>query len=78
MPDCGVESTLNTINYPVPSPAPLLLKTSIQLHIEMSTEAPEIPQTQKAVVYDDPGKVSTKVVDLPVPEPGPGEVLINL
>ena len=44
----------------------------------MSTEAPEIPNTHKAVVYDDPGKVSTKVVDLPVPEPGPGDVLINL
>lgn len=44
----------------------------------MSTEVPKIPKTQKAVVYDDPGKVSTKVVDLPVPEPGPGDVLINL
>lgn len=38
----------------------------------------EIPTTQKAIVYDEPGKLSTKVTDLPVPEPGPGEVLINL
>lgn len=38
----------------------------------------EIPQKQKAVVYDQPGTVSTKVVELDVPEPGAGEVLINL
>ena len=37
-----------------------------------------IPTTQKAAVFDEPGKVSTQVVDLPVPEPGPGEVLVNL
>lgn len=37
-----------------------------------------VPTTQKAVVYDAPGTVSTAVVDLEVPEPGPGEVLINL
>jgi propanol-preferring alcohol dehydrogenase len=43
-------------------------------------DAPEvkIPQKQKAAVYDQPGKVSTKVVELDVPEPGTGEVLINL
>lgn len=40
--------------------------------------APEIPKTQKAAIYDQPGTVSTKVVDLEVPEPGSGEVLINL
>lgn len=40
--------------------------------------AAEIPKTQKAVVYDQPGTVSTKVVDIEVPEPGAGEVLINL
>lgn len=38
----------------------------------------EIPKKYKAVVYDEPGKVSTKVVELDTPEPGPGEVLINL
>jgi propanol-preferring alcohol dehydrogenase len=38
----------------------------------------EIPKTQKAVVYDQPGTVSTKVVEIDVPEPGAGEVLINL
>ncbi|KAJ5528870.1 hypothetical protein N7527_002263 [Penicillium freii] len=40
--------------------------------------APEIPTKQKAVIYDQPGTVSTKVVELDVPEPGTGEVLINL
>ncbi|KAL2809609.1 alcohol dehydrogenase 2 [Aspergillus granulosus] len=40
--------------------------------------APEIPAKQKAIIYDNPGTVSTKVVELDVPEPGAGEVLINL
>jgi propanol-preferring alcohol dehydrogenase len=40
--------------------------------------APEIPKTQKALIYDQPGTVSAKIVDLEVPEPGSGEVLINL
>ncbi|OJD35949.1 alcohol dehydrogenase [Diplodia corticola] len=40
--------------------------------------APEIPKKYKAIIYDKPGKVSTKVVELDTPEPGPGEVLINL
>ncbi|CAG7944261.1 unnamed protein product [Penicillium salamii] len=38
----------------------------------------DIPKTQKAAVYDQPGTVSTKIVDLEVPDPGAGEVLINL
>ncbi|KAM0695357.1 hypothetical protein Q7P36_005716 [Cladosporium allicinum] len=38
----------------------------------------ELPSTYKACVYDEPGKISTKVIDLDMPEPGPGEVLINL
>lgn len=38
----------------------------------------DLPKKYKACVYDSPGKVSTKVVDLDMPEPGPGEVLINL
>ncbi|OKL61434.1 Alcohol dehydrogenase 2 [Talaromyces atroroseus] len=37
-----------------------------------------IPQKQKAVIYDHPGRISTKVVEIDVPEPGPGEILINL
>lgn len=38
----------------------------------------QIPQKQKAAVYDKPGSVSTKVVEIDVPEPGQGEVLVNL
>lgn len=37
-----------------------------------------IPKTYKAAIYDKPGSVSTKIVDLDTPEPGAGEVLINL
>ena len=43
-----------------------------------STAVPEIPAKQKAAIYDQPGTVSTKVVEIDVPEPGTGEVLINL
>lgn len=38
----------------------------------------EIPKQYKACVYDEPGKISTKIQTLDTPEPGPGEVLINL
>lgn len=38
----------------------------------------DLPKKYKACVYDQPGQVSTKVVELDMPEPGPGEVLINL
>jgi len=44
----------------------------------MSATESENPKTYKAVVYDDPGKLSLKVVDMDMPEPGPGEVLIKL
>ncbi|KAL8942377.1 MAG: hypothetical protein Q9216_001697 [Gyalolechia sp. 2 TL-2023] len=38
----------------------------------------EIPKQYKAAVYDEPGKVATKIETLDTPEPGPGEVLINM
>lgn len=38
----------------------------------------DLPKKYKACIYDKPGSVSTKVVELDLPEPGPGEVLINL
>lgn len=37
-----------------------------------------IPTVQKAIIYDEPGTVSTKVVECEVPQPGPGEVLVRL
>ncbi|KAF2994930.1 hypothetical protein E8E13_001455 [Curvularia kusanoi] len=38
----------------------------------------QIPKKHKAAVYDKPGSISTKIEELDTPEPGPGEVLINL
>ncbi|KAF2017271.1 alcohol dehydrogenase-like protein [Aaosphaeria arxii CBS 175.79] len=38
----------------------------------------ELPKKYKAAVYDKPGSISTKIEELDLPEPGPGEVLINL
>jgi propanol-preferring alcohol dehydrogenase len=38
----------------------------------------EIPKKHKACVYDNPGTISTKVVEVETPEPGSGEVLIRL
>jgi len=38
----------------------------------------ELPAKYKAAVYDKPGTISTQVVELDMPEPGPGQVLINL
>ncbi|KAJ4335445.1 hypothetical protein N0V87_006103 [Didymella glomerata] len=38
----------------------------------------QIPKKHKAAVYDKPGSISTKIEELDVPEPGPGQVLINL
>lgn len=37
-----------------------------------------IPKKHKAAVYDKPGSISTKIKQLDTPEPGHGEVLINL
>ncbi|OAL50145.1 GroES-like protein [Pyrenochaeta sp. DS3sAY3a] len=40
--------------------------------------AVDVPKKYKAAVYDKPGSISTKIEELDTPEPGPGEVLINL
>ncbi|KAL2842015.1 alcohol dehydrogenase II [Aspergillus pseudoustus] len=42
----------------------------------MSSEV--APTKQKAAVYDKPGSISTKVVEINIPEPGEGEVLVRL
>lgn len=39
---------------------------------------PSIPEKHLAVVYDKPGTVSTKVVEVDTPEPGPGQVLVKM
>jgi len=38
----------------------------------------DIPKTHKAAIYDKPGEVSTKVVDVDTPDPGHGDVLVRL
>jgi propanol-preferring alcohol dehydrogenase len=38
----------------------------------------DIPKKYKAVVYDKPGTISTKVEELDTPEPGAGDVLVRL
>jgi hypothetical protein len=40
--------------------------------------ASELPKKYKAAIYDKPGSISTKIVDLDMPEPGAGEILVNL
>lgn len=42
----------------------------------MATEA--LPKTYKAAIYDEPGKISAKVVEKDMPEPAAGDVLIRL
>lgn len=37
-----------------------------------------LPSKYKAAVYDQPGKISTKIVELDMPEPAAGDVLIKL
>ncbi len=37
-----------------------------------------IPKQHKAIIFDKPGEVSTKIEMIDTPEPGQGEVLINL
>lgn len=48
----------------------------------MATAATEqifdIPKKHMGCIYDKPGTISTKVVELDTPEPGPGEVLVRL
>ena len=38
----------------------------------------DIPKQYKAIIYDSPGTISTKIETLDTPEPGPGEVLVRL
>ena len=37
-----------------------------------------LPSKYKAMIYDQPGKISTKLVELDMPEPAAGDVLIKL
>jgi hypothetical protein len=50
----------------------------LSTYILKMAETTELPKTYKAAVYDKPGSISTKVTELEMQEPGPGEVLIRL
>ena len=45
---------------------------------EAAPKTCDIPKQHKAVVYDKPGTISTKIEELDTPEPGPGDVLVRL
>lgn len=36
------------------------------------------PKVNRAVVFAEPGTLKTEVVELPIPQPGPGEVLVRV
>ncbi|KAJ5273094.1 hypothetical protein N7478_008219 [Penicillium angulare] len=38
----------------------------------------QIPITHKAIVYDKPGEISTSIVEVNTPTPGPGQILIKM
>lgn len=44
----------------------------------MASADVKVPSHHKAIVYDKPGEISTKVETIETPKPGVGEVLINL
>ena len=56
-------------------PSEISPQTNIQ---KMATAEVEIPKQYTAAIYDEPGKISTKIEKLDMPEPGAGEVLIRL
>jgi propanol-preferring alcohol dehydrogenase len=37
-----------------------------------------VPKQHRAAVYAEPGKILTKIETVDTPEPGPGEVLVNM
>lgn len=46
--------------------------TKDAMHLLSGTE------TNRAIVYSDPGTLKTEIVDLPIPKPGHGEILVRL
>ena len=38
----------------------------------------QVPSRHKALVYDNPGSISTKIEEIDTPKPGVGEILVNL
>ena len=40
--------------------------------------ADSIPNKHKGIVYDKPGELSTKLIEIDTPEPGPGQLLVKM
>jgi hypothetical protein len=59
-------------------PYAIVSRRSATMVIVDMTKSFDIPNKYKAVVYDKPGSISTKVEELNTPEPGSGEVLVRL
>merc|ERR1711939_634448 len=68
---CPPAFSRTTIGFPV-----IPYKPGQKLLLNMASV--QVPSRHKAVVYDNPGSISTKVEEVDTPKPGVGEVLINL
>jgi hypothetical protein len=68
-----------SLSCPSICPDPPLLQTRDTTNFTHGNMASvEVPKKHKALVYDRPGSISTKIEELDTPEPGVGEVLVNL
>ncbi|KAF4980178.1 hypothetical protein FZEAL_3756 [Fusarium zealandicum] len=44
----------------------------------LTKDTVSLPPTNRAALYSEPGTLKTEIVELPVPQPGPGEILVRL
>lgn len=59
-------------------PNPATIFESLTYRYYMETTMGGESSFNRAVVYTEPGTTKTEVVELPIPKPGPGEVLVRL
>jgi hypothetical protein len=64
--------------HPSSASIPCFYTSTVTRFTSATMASAELPKKYKAIVYDKPGSISTKIEELDMPEPGPGEVLINL
>lgn len=55
-----------------------IFETQILILIIFNFKMATIPKQHKAAVYAEPGKILIKIELVDTPEPGPGEVLVNM
>lgn len=65
-------------NPSVPIPIAQIITPVVTLAAATTMLVYDIPKTHRAAVYDKPGTISTKIVEVETPEPGPGDVLVRL